>query len=694
MSVIAVLDPLVSNQIAAGEVVERPSSVVKELIENSIDAGATAITIEIVDGGLTQIKITDNGCGMSGEDAGRAFLRHATSKIRTAEDLSGIATLGFRGEALAAIASVSRVCMWTRQHGSAFGTKIQLEGGNVLHDEPFGAPEGTSITVSDLFFNTPARKAFMKRPHVEAGYVQEVVLRAILSRPDISMRFTMQGKNVFHSTGDGSLEHALYCVYGKPVQGMLHAVSAKLPQGSCSGFIGDITLSRTNRKREHIAINGRPVNCFAISMAVEEAFASQLMVHKFPLFALNLDIPPEVVDVNVHPAKLEVRLRQEREIAQALTSAIAPVVLRQENPFASLYRAPARTQMRVTSDMLSDLPENAHPIPPKAPVVLTAKSTTQTAPYAGIHTESIPAHEKKAIAADVSHLREDTVQSPDPKNRSVQKPTAATVRQTAPAQPALHHTDTKKQPESIAAHRSAMQSNKQEIKPSAMPDKPENIESEKPASPSPKAVQQVAFTTQTQETQSPALPYRLIGQLFSTYLLLETERRLLVIDQHAAHERLLFDRYCAQIDAQNVVRQPLLVPYVSTLSAEEFSTLLDQQKVLEGIGFDIEEFGPLTVMVRTVPMLLGEPRMDDFLHETLEFLQNRSTAASSQMLHAQMATIACKAAIKAGDALTQAEIEQLLDLIATHRGALTCPHGRPIYFEMSKYEIEKRFKRV
>jgi len=682
MSIIQVLDPFVSNQIAAGEVVERPSSVVKELIENCIDAGATAVTVEIVDGGLTSIKVTDNGCGMEYEDAKCAFLRHATSKIRTADDLTTISTLGFRGEALAAIASVSRIQMWTRPKQAAFGTKIQMDGGELILDEPFGAPEGTSITVSDLFFNTPARKKFMKRPHVEAGYVQEVMLRAILARPDIAFRFVSQGRTVFLASGDGNLENALLCVYGKEVRGLLRPVKGSIPGGTFEGFIGDITLSRTNRKREHIAINGRPVNCFAISLAVESAFDTQLMVHKFPLFALSITIPNDAVDVNVHPAKLEVRLRDESGIAQALTSAIAPVVMRQENPFAHLYREPQKQQTspRVTSEMLFSSAKPAESKP--APTVAKTRSTLvarETAPSVLSTPKYTPAPVQTSTTAKPSASVKSTLQKSAPPIAAQKKaePVKPVVSFEKPSVPIV--TEQKKEEQITSAPAAA---------PVQMPVPVPAVKKEAP-------VQSEGFFAELPKEEMPArISYRLIGQLFSTYLMLEVEKKLLVIDQHAAHERLLFDKYCAQVDAGDVIKQPLLVPHVVDLSADEMSILMDHREFMDQMGFEIEEFGPLTVMVRSVPMILGQAQMADFLHETLAQVDKRASVQTSTLKHSQVATIACKAAIKAGDPLTSEEIEQLLDLVRQHQGALTCPHGRPIFFEMTKYEIEKRFKRV
>lgn len=688
MSIISVLDPFVSNQIAAGEVVERPSSVVKELVENCIDAGASAVTVDIMDGGLTSIKVTDNGCGMEPDDASCAFLRHATSKIHTADDLTGIATLGFRGEALAAIASVSRIKMWTRPKSVAFGTRIELEGGNITVQEPFGAPEGTSITVCDLFYNTPARKKFMKRPHVEAGYVQETVLRAILSRPDISFRFTSQGRTIYYSSGDGSLENALSCVYAKEVRGLLRPVKGRLPNGSFEGFIGDISLSRTNRKREHIAINGRPVNCFAVSLAVESAFDTQLMVHKFPLFALHLHVPNDAVDVNVHPSKLEVRLRDESGITQAITSAIAPVVLKQENPFASLYRQKATEtgKARMTSDVLFSS-SNATPKQPNVHDAINAAFRPQESRVRStfVAARDTSSNRLPSIAQDGTKKREAAQESGAAcdfdfvlrKDRDAQTPYEAII-DTQPSEKT--ETTVKNAPSSPIEEQKSSFDTSSAFKAPA-PQKPQ---------------QETLFEDLPQKEQETVKPvtFHVIGQLFATYLLVEAGTKFLVVDQHAAHERLLFDRYCAQFDRGEVIRQPLIVPYVETLSAQEMETLLEHRALLETLGFTIEEFGPLTIMVRSVPMILGEAQMDKFLHETLAFLQKRTDVKTSSLKHLQIATIACKAAIKAGDVLTPAEIDELMSLIAEHQGALTCPHGRPIYFEMSKYEVEKRFKRV
>ena len=636
MSIINVLDPYVSNQIAAGEVVERPASAVKELIENSLDAGATSITVEIIDGGTTMIRVTDNGIGMDASDAETAFLRHATSKIHDSEDLNSIHTLGFRGEALAAIASVSKVSMWTRIATGSFGTKVELEAGELLSSEPFGAPNGTSITVNDLFYNTPARKKFLKKPFVESGYVQEVVLRSILSRPDVSFRFVSDKKQVFFSSGDGSLENAIYAVYGKTVRENLMHISGSFSNGSFNGFIGDVSLVRSNRKREHININNRCVNCPAISYAIEESYNTLLMLHKFPFFVISIDMDYHSIDVNVHPSKLEVRIQNETEIAQVITASCVRVLSKQENPFSRICKNDSELFAPVVSGISSkksEKPADSEPGYRPASIMFKPDTTLSSKP-APASAVSL----SKDSARIKSSFRGEELRTP----KQVQFDTSIPY-------------DSVQTPSTTALHQDSNDN---------------TVLADEPAD------------------------YRYIGVFLNTYLLIEMKNSLYVIDQHAAHERLLFDAFSAQIEKAAVLSQPLLIPSVETVSIEEMSCFLENKDILHSIGFDAEAFGPTAISMRAVPMILGETRTGAFLHDSLEYLMhNKTNTSKTDVIRLDIATKACKAAVKAGDPLSDSEIMSLLRMIESYDGPLTCPHGRPIYYRITSYQMEKWFKR-
>nr|WP_122011556.1 DNA mismatch repair endonuclease MutL [Maliibacterium massiliense] len=650
MGKIGVLQSEVADQIAAGEVVERPASIVKELIENAIDARSTAVTVEIQDGGLALIRVTDNGEGMDREDASLAFYRHATSKIRSAEDLTRIVTMGFRGEALCSIAAVSRVEMTTRLRDAASGTRVRIEAGAILALDEIGCPEGTTFVVRDLFYNVPARAKFMKRASVEAGYVGDVVAQAILAHPDISFRLMHQGKNVYHSPGNGSIEDAVFAVYGREVVGHMRSVAYEDAQLSIQGVVGDVELARPHRRRQHVIINGRPVHCFVIASAVEEAYSTRLMVHKFPFFVLQFQLPADRVDVNVHPNKLEVRLRDEMPLRSAITDAIAAVLSQGGN--SAMVRA-------LTEDAPAPTPGGAPEDKPRAPQA-AIKSTVTRTPRIDSSALGRPAvaPDSARLPAKPLHVAQAAV-NPDLQKKDAPLITKRVLKDAAPAAQPLAVSD-------------AAPSAQAQLPPEVLP------------------------PVQQQMNQTPkALQYRVVGQLFATYLVVEADSAMLLIDQHAAHERLLFDKYCQQLADRSVATQPMLVPYVMQLSAPEFVVVSENQALFCEMGFVMEEFGPLTFQVRAVPMLLGEPQLKNFFMEAVASLANARATNTYTLKRAAIARAACRSAIKGGDTLAGAELEALLEqMIAAKDAPLTCPHGRPVYIRMTRYELEKRFKRV
>ncbi|MGI6004440.1 MAG: DNA mismatch repair endonuclease MutL [Christensenellales bacterium] len=646
MGKIRVLPMEVANQIAAGEVVERPASIVKELIENAVDAGSSAISVEMRGGGIEFLRVTDNGAGMDAQDAALAFQRHATSKIATGEDLHRISTMGFRGEALSSIAAVAKVELTTCRRGEPFGTKIVIEGGEVLSQEEIGCPEGTTLIVRDLFYNVPARRKFLKRENVESSYVSDAVLQAILSYPEVSIRLSSQGRTVYHSPGNGKLEDAVFSVYGREVVGHLIPLQEVSENGvTFSGVLGGPELARPHRRRQHVQINRRPVRSFALASAVEAAYDTRLMVHKFPFFVLNVQMPPQEVDVNVHPNKLEVRLHNERALRSRITVLCAAALEgRRDNVLSGAQNI----------DQAHDVPppaqEDVSPEPPAARV----KSTVLSGDRPRIDMEDF-----QVIPAPAGLIRQGSA----PISWDVVGSVFTQMDQ-------------------------AQRRRGEEIPPRSAPPPQSDTSFAHELAPEP---QQEMLPEETLE-ETPY--YRVLGQAFDTYLILQIGGELLFIDQHAAHERLLFDEYEAQLKAARMVTQPLLVPHIVHLSASEMVLYLDNADVFADLGFTVEEFGAMTLQVREVPMVLGEPQLDAFFQETLSALSDARQVSTADLKRYAVMSAACKAAIKAGDALSRGEMDALVQRIGRQTTPMHCPHGRPVYFKMTQYELERRFKRV
>ena len=626
MSKIIQLSPHVANLIAAGEVVERPASVVKELLENAVDAGATQITVEIRDGGMTFLRVTDNGCGMSPEDARTAFLRHATSKLRTAEDLAAIATMGFRGEALAAIASVSRIDLLTKTPGSIGGTSLSLEAGNITEQSEAGCPDGTTIIVRDLFFNTPARMKFMKSDTVEGGKVAAAVQMQALAHPEVAFRFMKDSKEALSTPGTGSLEAAVYCVYGRD-SGKMIPLESKWEQFSLSGFVSKPSDARPSRALQTFFVNGRPVKSRLLIAALEEAYRNQIMVGKFPACVLHLTVPASAVDVNVHPAKTEVKFLNEKAIFDCVHYGV----------LGALNKAPDRPQVQLKPN----------------PTPISAPQPKATAPKQENFFRTMSAQEYKSFTAAVKD-------APKP------SPVAA-------AATALAVEETKLPPirETV-------------ILPTAAP-APKPIPVPQP-DPVPEEPEQVVIPAVPVD-----IPWRFVGELYNSYILVEQGEEAYLIDKHAAHERILFEKLKANQEA--ISSQTLLTPVAHRLSAESTAILLENQPLLEELGFEIQEFGENTVLIRQIPMDLDDTQAADALetlaYDLLSGRKEKKDSVRDELLH----TVACKAAIKAGWQSSSQELLKLAEQVLSRDDLKHCPHGRPICITLSKKQLEKQFKR-
>ena len=624
------------GKIAAGEVVERPAAAIKELIENSLDAGASNVTVEIRDGGISYFRVTDNGSGIDERDIRMAFERHATSKIYTEEQLNGIETLGFRGEALASIAAVARVTCSTKTRQAVSGIKLVNEGGQIVSIEPAACPDGTSIVVRDLFFNTPVRLQFLKRAATEAGYVGDVVMHAILSRPDVAFRFINQGKTVYRSPGDGSLESACYCIFGKemfhkttrPVDGHMNGVLVH-------GFVGVGESGRGNRSAELFFINGRYLQSPLLSTAVEEGVRERVMIGHFPMCVLHLTMPYDSVDVNVHPNKLQVRFRKEAEV-EAAVAALVKDALTDKDVFSQ--------------------PEVIHLTEEEMPraVVTSTPTILPPAPPAHPERDQTPEMERQEdvrISRDIPSLTE---------NVRVHSPSDVSP---VPARPY-----------SIPERPGEMKNIFQTMVPKEVP-KPEKVE-------------ELSFIPREEKKQ-----IRLIGNVFKTYILLEYDDQLVMIDQHAAHERLNFDSMMQAYD-QHRAGQELLVPMIVKVTPKEQGVLEEHRELLEQLGLVVEPFGENEVAIRSIPMILGQPQTQAFFRELLDELSGEPHGFTLEKRRTAILQTACKHAVKGGEALSEEDMRYLTEQLVDRHVTPTCPHGRPLVVSLSHTELDRKFRRI
>lgn len=606
MARIRVLPPHIANQIAAGEVVERPASVVKELVENALDAGATSITVEIENGGIDLIRVTDDGKGISEDECRTAFLRHATSKISTSEELSRIVTLGFRGEALASIAAIANVCMRTRTADAEHGTLLSVSYGEFRQQEPCACLLGTSLEVRDLFANVPARLKFLKSVRTEAGYIGDYVSRMMMAVPSVAFRFINSGKTVYQTFGDGKLKNALLCVYGSEIIPHLRTVDYDDGYIAIGGYIGTESISRPNRLQQSFFMNGRYIHSYALSAALQRAFDTRLMVGRFPFAVLSMRISGSEVDVNVHPTKMEVRFVDEQRVIRAVTAAAHRALLNSEPNHAF----PTVTHTETTERSVLQIPN------------LRASHTATTA---------LPIRERSY--ADRSYTISAQTQ----------------------------------------AERTALQETS--IRPFAPMDEKREKRHE---------WQNLSLLTEQ--------PYKVLGAAFNTFWIIQQGDDLFMIDQHAAHERRLFE-IMMRHQAETVI-QTLLAPVAISLSPVERSTLEENREELEHLGFAFDYREDGVVQLCSVPQVLGEPLMAEYLHDVLEQLESTGKASANELRRERIIQAACKHAVKAGEALTKEEIIELLNAFANEGIPMTCPHGRPVMIRLTKREIEKMFKRI
>lgn len=656
MASINVLDHQTIDKIAAGEVVERPCSVVKELVENAIDAGAGAVTVEIKDGGTSLIRVTDNGEGIEKSQVSNAFLRHATSKIASVDDLTDLVSLGFRGEALASIAAVSMVELISKTPQDLTGIRYVIEGGMEKEKEEIGAPEGTTVLVRNLFYNTPPRKKFLKQPQTEGSYVADLMEHLAMSHPGTAFKFLLNGQTRFYTTGNADLREIVYRIYGKEIASQLVPFQFETEGLSVSGLLGKPVINRANRNYELFYVNGRYIKSKLLSKAVEEGYREYLMQHKFPFCVLHFEIDTRRIDVNVHPTKMEIRIAEEAAFYDTVKNAVYEALHRIEMiPEVALSGKNGGSGNKEVKKPKLSVPE---------PFERNRIAQERTAPA--------------ARAASIEQLYRKN--QPDANYRIKQDNLAVLDHLTGRSgEIDLRNLIGQKMAAGVADKnclREAVNYQVNEGVPSSSPPEQMELFEEKILSPEARA------------------RYELIGQLFDTYWLVSYEKKLLIIDQHAAHEKVKYERLMKRFEEHSIVSQTINPPMVVTLSGRERECYLEHAGVFESLGFVIEEFGGNDYAVRGVPLDLYGYGEQEFFREILDELAQQPVNGTPESIRIRIATMACKAAVKGNMRLSAKEAEELIDELLTLNNPYHCPHGRPTIISMTQYEIEKKFKRI
>lgn len=722
MAKIELLDQNTINQIAAGEVIERPAAVVKELIENAIDAKANAITVEIKEGGISFIRITDNGGGIAKDDIKVAFLRHSTSKIRSALDLLHVSSLGFRGEALSSIAAIAQVELVTKTPGELTGIRYVIEGGVEKTMEEIGCPEGTTFLIRNLFYNTPARRKFLKSATTEASYIGDIIERIAVSHPNISFKFMSNNQVKLHTSGNGNLKDIVYNIYGREIASNVVEVKESSENVEVYGYIGKPIISRGNRNYENYYINGRYVKSAIITKAIEEAYKSYTMSHRYPFTAIHLTIPGEYIDVNVHPTKMEIRFRNNDEVYGMVYHSIKDILAGKE-----LIPAVNLVEEKEKAKRIENVPEpfEKKRLQEMKPSLVNDKASSINEKPGAVNGRSTISNVKPSIKNDdlsVISGNSTNVDNIPPKyttrvenNSFASNNNSTKVENT---QKALVNTTEIGKFDTIIKHpHEAIAENLQTIRETpgynitlnksnesdgdriAMQDLENNQiikntvqdEMEQLAG---KKAEQISFFEEKLISEEARSKHRIIGQLFNTYWIVEYEEKMFMIDQHAAHEKVLYEKLLASYKGKEVASQMLQPPIILSLSMREEETLKKQMSVLQEIGFEIEHFGGKEYSVRAIPNNLLGIAEKDYLIELIDSLVEESHTNLVESILEKAASMSCKAAVKGNNRLSVEEANALIDQLLHLENPYHCPHGRPTIISMSKYEIEKKFKRI
>lgn len=647
---IQLLSDEVIGKIAAGEVVERPSAAIKEMVENSLDAGATAVTVEIRDGGISYLRVTDNGSGIRQSEIRMAFERHATSKITRTDDLFAIQTLGFRGEALASIAAVAKVTCTTRTKADASGVKVVNEGGRITSIEEAACPEGTTFIVRDLFYNTPVRLKFLKKPVTEAGYVSDLMMRLILSRPDVSFRYISQGKTLYHSAGDGKLSSAVFSIYGKELLRSMREVNGHEAGMLLKGYVGVGESGRASRGHQSFFINGRYMRSGILSAAVEAACRERVLAGRYPTCVLHLTMPFEAVDVNVHPNKLEVRFQNEQAVAQAV-EAIVRDTLTEHSALDKpeiLQIAPQTPQMHTPVTVARQ-----ETVAPKAEAPVPVTKTTVVPPAAKPAPIPAPAAQEKPRVA------QQPVQPVPAPEKPAPRPPLTPLTELKPINPVLRQT-------------TVMPTYQRSVTPPPAVHRPQQQETFLPDAPK---------------------PLRIMGTAFGSYIVVEYEDSLLLIDQHGVHERLLFERMMKALDTRQC-GQELLIPMIVPVTRREQQLLEEHRELLQTLGLSVESFGETEVSIRSIPMILGQPQAGELLREIIDQLEGERGVISLEKRRAGILALACKKAVKPGERLSESDLRELVSRMVDEKITPTSPRGTPLIVALTRSDLDRRFRRL
>lgn len=660
---IRVLDKQVSELIAAGEVIERPASIVKELMENAIDANATAITVEIKKGGITYIRVTDNGCGIAHSEAPTAFLRHATSKISTESDLTSINTLGFRGEALASVSAVARVELLTKRAEDTFGTRVYIEGSEQKDFSDAGCADGTTIIVTDLFYNVPARLKFMKKDTTEASVVTNIVEQLALSHPEISIKFIRDNKDILHTPGNGKPLSAIYSVLGREYAESLMPAEYEYHNVKVTGFVSQPMHGRKNRTYQHFFVNGRYVKTRVGMLAVEEGYKNSIMIGKFPSCVLQIELPSDMVDVNVHPAKTEIRFTNEREVYDAVYFAVKSAITSHNSIAEIAVKEDAQKQA-------------------------VAKAIQSNA-FMGVEGKQLAIETTSAVTiAD---------------NKPMVKKAAPIVEQKNTSRIILEKADEKKVdviPTNVASSDEITYSTEKQseefmfIKSSDLEEKtkPQIIKEPVVQSTEPKIEQEIKTeqAPKTELVEELQKPVNLIGEIFGTYILAQQDNVFMIIDKHAAHERIIFEQL--KTKKHNNV-QMLLSPITVTLSTESHNAFVENIASVEEMGFEVEDFGGSSLLIRAVPTILEPYDITEIIEEIADSFKNNKRSVTPSVVEDLYHSVACKAAIKANDKNNSMELAEIVNRVCNDESIRYCPHGRPVVITMTEYELKKKFGR-
>lgn len=644
MAKIQLLDQKTIDNIAAGEVIERPASVVKELVENAVDAKANAVTVEIKDGGMTLIRVTDNGIGIPKDQVKTAFLRHATSKIRSVEDLLSVSSLGFRGEALSSISAVAQVELVTKTAESFSGVSYKIYGGEEEAFEDIGAPDGTTFLVKNLFYNTPARRKFLKSATTEAGYVEQMMVHIALSHPEISFKFIHNNKNKIYTSGNGKVKDIIYHIYGRDVAGALIPLEAQNEDVKVTGFVAKPYVSRGNRNYESYFINGRYIKSSIIYKAIEEGYRTFTMKHRYPFVCLDFKIDQELLDVNVHPTKMEIRFRNGREIYELVVDAVRAALLQKDLVQDVLRETPKKKELPKTKEVKKPEPFEVN----------RRKEEVQKVEQQGQGVQQQVEKQRQAVQQQIekpSHPVKKTLTASE-SSKNTKKPTYAGLN---------YNTQKKEFPQYKTDELSSNQMTLRE---------------------------DPVFSVQARPDR------KILGQLFKTYWLIEYEDQLFIMDQHAAHEKVNYERLMKNFKEKEIYSQRLEPPMVVTVSMTEAEALTRYKDAFAGLGFTIESFGGNEYCIREVPANLYGIGERDLFMELLDAVSQENGTLDTEVIASKIATMACKMSIKGNQRVSLMEVEHLLDELMKLENPYQCPHGRPTIIKMSKYEIDKKFKRI